>query len=630
MGGVGLVLVTEATARVPLVAGHPEAQPAVLAEHRGPGGAGHRGAGTHIDMVVHHVAVAAVHRSAAVDPAHVVHQPRRVVRLDLVSHAGLVVLAPALVLVHPHHQGRRTAVLVDDAVVLGLPLGASGGVGGAQIHGGHVLPDQQTEPVGPVEPALRLDLDVLAHHVEAEVLVLLQVVPESGVGGGRVDAVRPVALVQRARLEDELAVQHRAQHTVDAGEADGAHAGVAADGVDRRAGGQQLRLHVVEERIVGRPAACVRDRDGELAADRTGGGADRGTAAGDGHTGLVTAGTGAPHGDLQTVGAQVGHHVESGDVRGRRGLEPHRLPDAGGRGVEDAPTRMGRHLVDPLFPDRLATGLGGIPHGDDHGVRAAVQQVGDVVGEGVEAAAVGGPGLPVVDPHGRAPVTGAEVELHAAAVPVRRDREGALVPELVVLGDPPLDAGERGLGDERHPDLLGERGGPPGVRRGDGEVPDPVEIGPVGPGELRAGVLGQRVVDRDLAGPRGGHRRGLRGPRPGRRGRGAGGGDGEDRACQERQHGQHGGEPPPAPSVPGNGTRWCGRSTHRHSFCSGGGRRARTETAGRARERDRPSGARTRRREVRVARRRVRSFTSAAVCGPATSGRRPRRPGRRR
>ncbi len=276
----------------------------------------------------------------------------------------------------------------------------------------------------------------------------------------------------------------------------------------------------------------------------------------------------------------------------RRGLQPHRLPDAGGGRVEDASARMGLDVVQPLLADRLAAGLGGVPDGDDDRVGAApVQQIGDVVREGVVAAVVGRPGLPVVDPHGGAPVARAEVELDAPAVPAGRHHEGALVPELVVRGDAALDAGERRLGDERHPDLLRERGGPAGVRRGHGEVPDAVQIRPVGAGELRARILGQRVVDRDLAGPRGGHRGGFRRPRRRRRGRGAGNGEGG--GGQQGRHRQDGRRPPA--SVAG-GRDGCECSTHRHSSGSGGGRRARARSGRLREERDRPP-YRTRRRE---------------------------------
>ena len=67
----------------------------------------------------------------------------------------------------------------------------------ARRHARHVLPDEDPEPVGPVVPAIGLDLDVLAQHVVAESLGRIDVEPDRGVGRRRVEAVGPVALVQR-------------------------------------------------------------------------------------------------------------------------------------------------------------------------------------------------------------------------------------------------------------------------------------------------------------------------------------------------------------------------------------------------------------------------------------------------
>ena len=58
-----------------------------------------------------------------------------------------------------------------------------------------------------VEPARRLDLDVLADHVETEILGFLDIVPKSLVRRSRVQSVRPPALVQRAELEERLTVE---------------------------------------------------------------------------------------------------------------------------------------------------------------------------------------------------------------------------------------------------------------------------------------------------------------------------------------------------------------------------------------------------------------------------------------
>ena len=137
------------------------------------------------------------------------------------------------------------------------------------VHGRHVLPHQQPQTVRPVEPALRLDLDVLADHVEAEVLVLLQVVPEGRVGGRGVEAVRPVALVQGAGLEDERPVEHGALDTV----RPSAPRWTACPRSCRPVSApalpvEQFGRDVVQERVLRRPQTGVRHRYGECPADR--------------------------------------------------------------------------------------------------------------------------------------------------------------------------------------------------------------------------------------------------------------------------------------------------------------------------------------------------------------------------
>jgi len=54
-----------------------------------------------------------------------------------------------------------------------------------------------------IEPASRLHLDVLANSVKTESLLLLKVEAKGSVSRRRIDAVRPVTLVESAHLEDE-------------------------------------------------------------------------------------------------------------------------------------------------------------------------------------------------------------------------------------------------------------------------------------------------------------------------------------------------------------------------------------------------------------------------------------------
>src|SRR5690606_35340868 len=311
---VGLGGVAPAAAG-PGVADHRQGEAAVLAEHVGAGAGGLAGvAGARIDVEVLHVAVAAVDRAAAVDPAHVVDQAGRVPALDQVGDAGLVVLAPALVERHPHDDRRAAAVLVDHGLQLGLELRLVTSPG----RGRHVLPDEQAELVGVVVPAVGLDLDVLADRVEAEPLGLHQVVLESLVGGRGVDAVGPEALVERADLEDGLAVE---QHPVVL-DFDAAHAEVRADLVALHPDGQ-----VVQVRVLRRPEPRVAHGHGQLGADAAGDAADDALAVADGHDRVPAA---AVHGDLDSLVRHVGDGVDPLDVvpPGHR-LHPDGLPDAG-------------------------------------------------------------------------------------------------------------------------------------------------------------------------------------------------------------------------------------------------------------------------------------------------------------
>ena len=112
----------------------------------------------------------------------------------------------------------------------------------------HVLPDQQSQPVAPVVPAVRLDLDVLAGHVEAQPPGDLDVVAQRLVRRCGVEAVRPEPLVERSELEYELVVQEYPQHSLFI-PAQGylPHTEIALHFIDCAAVFQQCHLEVVEE-----------------------------------------------------------------------------------------------------------------------------------------------------------------------------------------------------------------------------------------------------------------------------------------------------------------------------------------------------------------------------------------------
>ncbi len=285
------------------------------------------------------------------------------------------------------------------------------------------------------------------------------------------------------------------------------------------------------------------------------------------------------------------------------------------------PRRGGEDVVQPLLADRLRARLGGVPHRDHDGVGAApVQQVGDVVREGVVAAVVGRPGLPVVDPDGGAPVARAEVQLDARPSQPDGTVKTRLYQSLsfCVMRRWMPDSADSATNGTR---ICSGKAAGRGVRRGHGEVPDAVEVRPVGAGELRARILGQRVVDRDLVGPRGGHRRGFRRSRR----RAAVAAPGMVRAVPP------GGPAPPgrSPSTAVSGGRGGRVRVFYASSLLGKVGVGDVRVRGRVREeRDRPP-YRTRRREPGGPPPRPGS-TSVAVGGPATSGRRPPRRGRRR
>ena len=75
---------------------------------------------------------------------------------------------------------------------------------------GHILPDQYSQLVAMEIPAVRLDLHVLANHVETVFLGTLYVEAESLVARSSVEAIRPPALVEGTELEQSFAIQGHA------------------------------------------------------------------------------------------------------------------------------------------------------------------------------------------------------------------------------------------------------------------------------------------------------------------------------------------------------------------------------------------------------------------------------------
>ena len=78
----------------------------------------------------------------------------------------------------------------------------------------HILPDEHTEPVAMVVPAQRLDLDMLAQHIEAHRLGGADIVDKRLIRRCGIESVRPVALIKQTVLEVWLVIQEQPRHSV--------------------------------------------------------------------------------------------------------------------------------------------------------------------------------------------------------------------------------------------------------------------------------------------------------------------------------------------------------------------------------------------------------------------------------
>ena len=552
-GGVGRLVVVGLVApvplrRVPQVLGDRPADAAVLADDDGAVGLVHRRQGdllVGVEVVhVAHILVEPARRG--VDPAAGVDAP------DPAVERGGLVLAPALVVDHPHDDARVVVEPPDHPPQLELVLLAAGGqpdrlagvlalVPQRPVEArGHVLPDEDSQAVAMVVIPVGLDLDVLAEHVEAGLLEPAQLPRHGLVGGGRQQAVGPPALVERPVLEDRLAVEPEVGLLDLRAGADRhpAHREIRADRVGRRAGhlgpgvGRPLRLaerrqlrpllgplarapgvldrhqldrQVVEERVLGRPELGLGDLEPSLAVDADDRRRDRlplhqGRAA---HRERVVLDRRVHQGgDPEPAGLDVGGEPQLAQRHVRRhGLHPDGLPDPRDRRVPDAAR------VELLLAPRLLAGVRRVGDRQDQlirgiapGARSVAQERRDVEGERVGSPGVR-PDQAAVDPERALVVDRPEVEQDALAVPVPRHGEGAAIPEPVVGAERPADPRQRRLERERDEDLARElrrlRLGAPG----DGVVPQAVQVLPALPHELRPRILPPGVVRRDLLSP---------------------------------------------------------------------------------------------------------------------------------
>ncbi len=495
----------------PHVTGCPQREAAVLTVHRGAALVRERRVVVHVVVVVDDLALSGIPLGvAAVDAAVCVDDPGRVERLDVLGDAaglGPVPLAPALVEDDPAADRGRVVELLHHL----LALGEEGVLAGVVVDVGvdEVLPHQQPEPVGVVVPARRLHLDVLAYGVEAEVLLRLQVEGEGGVAGLGVQPVGPEPLVEHGEREERLAVEDELRVAADPVDLQLPHAEVAFDPVLGPAVGER-DVEVVQVGVVRRPQALVLDRQAQLAV---GGAADRSddlapAVAGDGRDPGAGGRLRAVDGDGETARVDVRGGGEGVDGGGRHRFHPDGLPDAGGRGVDDAAGVGGLLALGLVRP-------GPVGDRDDDLLRAAVlQRVGDVGAEpGVTAGVFGDFGA--VDPDGGPVVDGVEVELQPlvpavpaplaslADAPALRHGDELAVEHVVLVA---LQAGELRFDRERHDDPLVELLAEDRLLAlgGTGELPGSVEVLPPVADLLRAWVLGQRVVPVQLVAPGGG------------------------------------------------------------------------------------------------------------------------------
>ena len=353
----------------------------------------------------------------------------------MVERGGVVALggvlgdrrnAPALVERYPRHDARVAAVAADRLGPL-LDDALHGG-GAERIRAGHLLPDQQAEPVAPREEARVLDLLVDADPVESQRLHRFDLGAERVVVGSGEMRLRPVAL-----LEDEpQVVGPTVEEEPAVADTDAAVPEVRRDLVEHRPVRRDERDPGVEEGgVLRRPEQValvlavprlgeVEDADRRRGADADGGLGDN--PVGPGEADLEPGALDRHAAQLGLEGHlaahQVGRPVEPGQVPVADHLAPDRLPDAGRAVVPDV-VRRGSPVLLAARLGRVVDRILGA-HDDDL-VATLVERVGDVSVERGVPALVAGDQL-AVDPDLGPVVDRPEVQQHP---PARADRARA-------------------------------------------------------------------------------------------------------------------------------------------------------------------------------------------------------------
>src|SRR5258708_22249150 len=226
------------------------------------------------------------------------------------------------------------------------------GRGGVLAKARHLAPSQKAQTVGAVMPARILDLLVLARSVEAHRFRELDVAAQALARRRGHQAARKVALVQHETLHVRGAVEPEPA----VARLDRAHAEVAFDAIDLVAVLAERDLHVVEMRSLRAPRVNRVKHDGAGAFTP----ADLATI--EGHTRFDLASS--VDLDVHPSALQVGCEPQLLYGARRQRLAPHRLPDPGGRGVED-PFGSGGPLLPA--PRGGSVGPAGRPAGRPHG-----------------------------------------------------------------------------------------------------------------------------------------------------------------------------------------------------------------------------------------------------------------------
>ncbi len=260
-------------------------------------------------------------------------------------------------------------------------------------------------------PARILDLLVLARAVEAHRFRELDVAAQVAARRRGHQAAGKVALVEHETLHVRCAVEPEPA----VARIDRAQAEVAFDAIDLVAVLRERDPQVVEMGSLGAPGMNRIEHDGAAAF------APAGLATVEGHKRFSLASS--VNLDVHRSAVQVGCDPQVFYRARRQRLEPHRLPDPGGRGVED-PFGSGGPM---LLSARDGPVGQRVLRADDHHVAPPARDAADVRRERGVAALVARHLRPV-DPDRRPIVDGAEMEQQALRF---RGVEAAAVPDHV-------------------------------------------------------------------------------------------------------------------------------------------------------------------------------------------------------